>query len=71
MGREGRLRTVIYSDIVTAYIVSVCVVMLCNCFPTHGQDAVMEGSLEVNTFTQRATLSMWGISLRMVPTDAE
>lgn len=28
MGREGRQRTVIYSDIVTAYIVSVCVVIV-------------------------------------------
>lgn len=71
MGREGRLRTVIYLDIVTAYIVNVCVVMFCNCFPTHGHDGVMEGNLEVDIFTQTATLSVHGIFLRMVSTDAE
>lgn len=72
MGREGRQRTVIYSDIVAAYIVSVCIVMFHNCFPTRtGKTELMEGSLEVNAFTQRATLNLQGISLRMVSTDAE
>lgn len=38
---------------------------------SYGQDWVMEGSLEVNIFAQRATLNVQGISLRMVSTDAE
>lgn len=72
MGREGRQRTVIYSDIVTAYIVSVCVVIVSQLLShLYGQDWVMEGSLEVNTFTQRATLNVQSISLRMVSADAE
>lgn len=34
MGREGRPRTVIYSNIVTVYVVTVCIVVFRNFFPT-------------------------------------
>lgn len=72
MGREGRQRTVIYSDIVRAYSPSIPVTGVLQFLSrSYEQDWVTKGRLEVKQFYKESYSKQAGISPRMVPTDAE